>query len=124
MRGGEEMEQGAVVNRIMERAKAVLEWSQAHPGSTLRELEEQVQKAVQAIRVELMEAAVAQQGVGAPPEASCSCGGAWVFKGYKTRQVTTTQGSIRIRRAYYVCDRCGAGFFPPGRPIGEPGGME
>ena len=73
---------------------------------------------------ELMEAAVAQQGVGEPPEACCSCGGEWVFKGYKERQVMTKQGSIRIRMAYYVCDRCGAGIFPPGRAIGEPGGVE
>lgn len=106
-----------VMKQIMEKAQEALEWSKSHPGSTLRELEEQVQKAVNAIRKELMEAAVAQQGVGKPEEAHCSCGGEWVFKGYK-------QGSIRVRRAYYVCNRCGAGIFPPGQAIEESGRVE
>lgn len=112
------------VKRIMAEAQAVLEWSKEHPGSTLQELEEQVLKAVNAIRAELMEAAVAEQGVGEPLAARCSCGGRWVFKGYKERQVMSTLGSIRIRRAYYICERCGAGLFPPGRAIEKPRRME
>lgn len=112
------------VTRLSEVLKAVLEWSKSHPGSTLRDLEEQVQKAMGQVQSELMEAVVAEQGMGHLPEEGCACGGRWVFQGYRERQVMTTQGNIRVRRAYFTCDRCGAGVFPPGPAIEGGGGVE
>lgn len=114
-----------ILKQLTARLEAVLEWSKAHPGSTLRELEEQVQGAVDKVRAELMAAAVAQQGVGMLQEERCSCGGRWVFQGYRKRWVMTQHGTIQVQRAYYTCDRCGAGFFPPGPTVGDhEGGME
>ncbi len=52
---------------------AALEWSQAHPGRTLRELGEEVQGAITRLRARLLEEAVAQQGTGKPAE-KCSSG--------------------------------------------------
>jgi hypothetical protein len=113
------------IKRWVEKLEGVVEWSKAHPGSTLRELEEQVQKAIEQIQVELMETAVAQQGGGRVlEEERCECGGRWVFQGYRERWVTTREGAIRVRRAYYTCEHCGAGFFPPGSAVGDERGME
>lgn len=35
-------------------------------------------------------------------------------KGYRERQVVTQSGEIRVRRAYYYCESCKEGVFPPG----------
>jgi hypothetical protein len=34
----------------------------------------------------------------------------------------TSQGVIRVKRAYFTCDRCGAGFFPLDEEKGMRGG--
>lgn len=101
-------------HKINQAVEAVLVWSETHRGATLRELEEQVQEAIGKVRQELMEAAVERQGRGELKSERCACGGRWVFQGYRRRQVMTTQGAIVVERAYYTCDRCGAGIFPPG----------
>lgn len=113
-----------VVAQMSDVLESVLEWSKDHPGVTLQQLEEQVGKVIGQLRCQLLEAVVAQQGSGQRPEGRCSCGGEWVFQGYREREVMTTQGNIRIRRAYFTCDRCGAGFFPSGPAIASDGGME
>ncbi len=89
------------IKQWVEKLEEVVEWSKAHPGSTLRELEGQVHEVIEQIRVELMEDAVAQQGVGGVMEEErCECGGRWVFQGYRKRWVTTREGAIHVRRAY------------------------
>jgi hypothetical protein len=35
-------------------------------------------------------------------------------KGYRQRQVVTQSGEIKVRRAYYYCQSCKQGIFPPG----------
>jgi len=125
------------LEEVMRSAQELLEWSEAHPGSTLRELEERakvwkaeavtkVLEAAVALQGEgrVQEGAVALQGEGRVQEGSCSCGGKWVFQGYRERQVMTSQGVIRVKRAYFTCDRCGAGIFPPGGAVANPGGVE
>ena len=82
------------------------------PGGDTAGLEEQLERTMQGIRERLMEAGIAQQGPGERPGQPCTCGGEWECKGYRERRVMTRHGSVRIRRAYYVCTRCGAGLFP------------
>lgn len=113
-----------VVQKMSQALESVLEWSKTHPGATLRQLEEQVEKVMGQLRSQLLEAAVAHQGSEQMPKERCRCGGEWVFQGYREREVMTTQGSIRIRRAYFTCDRCGAGIFPPGPAAANGRGME
>lgn len=113
-----------IVSEMSESLSAVLEWSKTHPGCTLRELEKKTQGVISHLRARLLEEAVAQQGAGKLEEERCSCGGEWVFQGYRERQVMTTQGVIRVRRAYFTCEQCGAGFFPPGPAIRDDGGVE
>lgn len=113
-----------VVHQMSHVLESVLDWSEAHPGATLQQLEEQVGKAMGQLRSQLLEAAVARQGSGQMQDEHCTCGGKWVFQGYREREVMTAQGNIRIRRAYFTCDRCGAGIFPPGPAIANGRGME
>ena len=113
-----------VVEGVAQSAQELLKNSKANPGRTLRELEEEVKALKAKIGAQALEAAVALQGEGRVQEGSCSCGGRWVFQGYRERQVMTSQGVIRVKRAYYTCDRCGVGIFPPGGAVANPGGME
>ena len=111
----EETKQNTVFTEITQSVKAFLQWTNDHPQCKLSELEERVQKVKTEIGTQLLEAAVAQQGEAALAEERCSCGGAWVFAGYRKRQVMTSQGVICVKRAYYTCERCGQGFFHPRR---------
>lgn len=112
------------VTEMSEDLETVLEWSKTHPGRALWELEEKVQGVMTRLRARLLEEVVAQQGAGKPEEERCSCGGKLVFQGYRERQVMTTQGVIQVKRAYFTCERCGAGFFPPGPAVGDDGRVE
>ncbi len=87
-------------------------------------IEERIQKGKTHTGVQFLETAVAMQGTGRWAEGRCSCGGQWVFQGYRERQVTTSQGVIRLQRAQFTCERCGQGWFPLGRGKGDCGGLE
>lgn len=51
-----------------------------------------------------------------PPQiVTCpGCGQRLAMKDYRCRQVVTEAGEVRVRRAYYYCEGCKRGFFPPG----------
>lgn len=110
-----------VLEEITQSPQELLEWSQAHPGSTLRQLEEKAQTWKVKTVAKVLEAAVALQGEGTL-EARCSCGGEWVFQGDRERQGMTAQGVIRVKRAYFTCDRCRAGISPLERQLERKGG--
>jgi hypothetical protein len=42
------------------------------------------------------------------------CGARLKLKDYRTRRVETEAGEVEVRRAYYYCQACGRGVFPPG----------
>jgi YgiT-type zinc finger domain-containing protein len=42
------------------------------------------------------------------------CGGKLRYKGKRRKPLVTVRGEIEVERAYYVCQGCGAGYFPPG----------
>jgi uncharacterized protein with PIN domain len=43
-----------------------------------------------------------------------TCGSRLRHKGYRSRRVVTETGEVTIKRAYYYCEHCRKGFFPPG----------
>ncbi len=101
-------------SKMIRSIEEVLEWAKSHPDCTLRELEEQVQGWKMRLGRQLLEASVGVQDTPVQVEEPCSCGGRWVFQGYRERNVMTSQGAIRVKRAYFTCERCGQGFFPLG----------
>ncbi len=105
-------EQETIITEVTRLTEELLQWTKAHPNCTLRELEEHVQEWKTRTGTRLLEAAVATQGTGMRAEGTCSCRGQWMSQGYRERQVMTSQGVIRVKRAYFTCERCGQGFFP------------
>lgn len=48
-------------------------------------------------------------------EGTCpSCGKRLGMKDYRSRRVVTEAGEVELRRAYYYCEGCEQGIFPPG----------
>lgn len=43
-----------------------------------------------------------------------ACGKRMWLKDYRQKQVVTEAGEIRLKRAYYYCQTCRKGLFPPG----------
>jgi len=120
----ENPEMQEIVDDVARSTEELLQWALSHRGCRLQELEERVQEWKTRIAPQLLEAAVEVQGTGELSEESCACGGRWVFQGYRERAVMTSQGVIRVKRAYFTCEGCGAGFFPPGRGEGDAGRVE
>ena len=50
-----------------------------------------------------------EEGVECP-----SCGQRIGMKDYRSRRVVTEAGEVEVRRAYYYCEACRKGIFPPG----------
>lgn len=68
---------------------------------------------------EKVKAVIAQQllksGSEGQPEVRCpGCGKRLGMKDYRSRRVVTEAGEVEIRRAYYHCEDCHQGIFPPG----------
>ena len=49
------------------------------------------------------------EGVDCP-----GCGQRLGMKDYRSRRVVTEAGEVEVRRAYYYCEACRKGIFPPG----------
>jgi uncharacterized protein UPF0236 len=75
--------------------------------------ERTVREGVLAIGARVLAAGLAARGTGkAGPMLVCPCGAAATCEGYRTKEVQTLVGWIRVRRAYYWCAGCGHGWCP------------
>lgn len=83
---------------------------------TLAEIERTVLAAGQQFQAALTEAMIeAADKEGERIRPSCpTCGSKMRHQGYRKRQIVTETGEVILRRAYYLCEACGEGFFPPG----------
>ena len=109
-----------ITGRIMKRVEAGLEKvlgdDEAVEGMTLTEIEVaalEVGAVLEAaITAELAEAGEARVE---PERPHCpGCGNELRHKGYRTKEVITRTGEVKVKRAYYYCQTCRRGFFPPG----------
>lgn len=80
----------------------------------LDEIEEIALKARAKIGAEITQA-LAEHASVAPihPPLCPECGQKSVYKGDKSKVVSTRSGDIRLERAHYYCPDCHKGFFPP-----------
>jgi DNA-directed RNA polymerase subunit RPC12/RpoP len=102
-----------------EMLEGIAPWREEHPGATLREIEDELDKHLSALRAQMItETANASerakwetaQGVQCP-----DCGAKLVQKGKKKGILLTRDGrEIALDREYAVCPACGQGIFPPG----------
>jgi DNA-directed RNA polymerase subunit RPC12/RpoP len=97
----------------------VVQWREGHPRATMREIEDEIDKRLSALRAKMISDTAnaserakweTEQGVQCP-----DCGAKLVKKGKKKRILLTRDGrEIQLDREYAVCPACGQGIFPPG----------
>jgi len=83
---------------------------------TLAEIERSVISAGKEFQKMLTEAMIeASDKEGGRTQADCpKCGNKMRHQGYRKRHIVAETGEVVLRRAYYRCETCGGGFFPPG----------
>lgn len=89
-------------------------WRAAHLDASFDEIGDQVTPYRRELVSKLVEqlAEEADESVEAP---ICEeCGQAMRYRGKPERTVDHREGEVALERAYYHCDRCEAGLFPPG----------
>jgi hypothetical protein len=105
----------AVFDRAMERGLS-------QEDIQLSEIEEIVNELKFELTGELVEDIIQGQANSQPgPGPRCEgCGREMRYKGHKKRPaIQTSQGEIELERAYYYCDKCKVGLFPPGSAVGD-----
>jgi hypothetical protein len=84
----------------------------------LSDVERLVRKAGQRIVERLTAEIVAEEAPRAEDRICPDCGRKMRYKGHKGRDLVTETGELHLERAYYYCESCRKGFFPP-RPTME-----
>ena len=93
-------------------------WRDKHLDASFDEIADQVTPQRRKLVAKLLEqlAVQADQRVEAPV---CEqCGQAMRYRGTPERAVSHREGDVEMERAYYYCDSCERGLFPP-RPATE-----
>ena len=118
MGGGKAMsgEAGGVAKRFEGMCEELREWRRLHPEATMDEIAAEMAPRRRALMGELLLELAVQHGDGYELEGiKCgTCGEPMVYKGKPEREVVQVEGEGELKRAYYHCSRCGAGFSPPG----------
>ena len=104
---------------IIADVEAYLEEWLAEDGDEMRQLSELEEIALNGGRLleeALIKAQVAGPQIGqAVPGPTCpTCGAEMRYKGHKRKRLVTQAGEVEMERAYYYCERCRQGLFPPG----------
>lgn len=94
----------------------LLEWHEGSKAPTLMEIEEVVLKLRKRLGERMAGAVIGDlEAVRPAPWPSCpTCGQEMHYKDMKTVTVKGRIGESELERAYYYCDRCRCGLFPPG----------
>jgi hypothetical protein len=98
---------------------ALLDWTEQTEAPDLTQIEDEVLRLRQQFAEKLAAAAVEQQPASAPLTVACpQCGRAMHQKKKRQRRrVTSRVGGVALSRAYYYCDHCRVGLFPPGSAV-------
>ena len=84
----------------------------------LSDIERLVRRAGQRIVEGLTTEIVAEETPKAEDRICPDCGRKMRYKGHKGRELVTETGELHLERAYYYCESCRKGVFPP-RPAME-----
>jgi uncharacterized protein with PIN domain len=102
-------------DEIIER---LLNWHETHNAPDLTQIEEIVLELRKELGQAFAASLVESQERTDPVRAVCpSCGQEMRNKGRKRKIVESRVGGLELERGYYHCPECGAGIFPPGRPV-------
>ena len=93
-------------------------WREKHLDASFDEIADQITPRRRKLVAKLLEqlAVKADERVEAPV---CEqCGQATSYRGTPKRGVSHREGEVGVKRAYYYCDHCESGLFPP-RPTAK-----
>ena len=93
-------------------------WREKHLDASFDEIADQVTPRRRVLMGKLLKqlAVKADERIEAP---LCqACGKVMSYRGIPERQVGHREGDVEMERAYYYCDHCESGLFPP-RPTAE-----
>ena len=95
----------------------LLNWHESSGAPTLDEIEDVILKLRKRLGERLAGTVIGDQEAVRPvPGPACAtCGQEMHYKGMKGVTVEGRIGVTGLSRAYYYCDRCRSGLFPPGR---------
>ena len=94
----------------------LLEWHEGSEAATLTDIEDVVLDLRKRLGQSMEQVVIEDQGATHPvPGPACpTCGQEMHYKGMKKLTVSGRTGDIELERAYFYCDRCRRGRFPPG----------
>jgi hypothetical protein len=94
------------------------EWTDTHPDAPLTDIEQEVTHLRRRLVGEMVDLHFRRGDGGAQldPPGCVACGQPMRYKGEVDKTIQTTEGIVTLGRAYYACDHCEGGLFPPGPP--------
>ena len=101
------------------------DWCDRHPQASFGEIEQEARRLRRVLMGETLELVVNGRDDGYRTERPrCEqCGSEMDFEGYRQWGVSSLEGDLKLRRAYYRCPDCrGQGFSPPGSQTETAGG--
>ena len=104
-----------IMERVAARVEKMLGQEEAIEKMTLTEIEEAALKVGWETEVAITAELAAAQRRREQEQPHCPrCGQEMRLKGYRNKEVITRTGEVKVRRAYYYCQTCRRGFYPPG----------
>jgi uncharacterized protein with PIN domain len=112
----EEKERAEFLAGAAEMYEELRRWREKHPAATIDEIGSQITPRRRELMGQLLQQLATQQGDGTVIEGMVcrECGAEMVYKGKPKRELEHLEGETELMRAYYYCDGCEAGLFPPG----------
>lgn len=105
---------------LMQQAEGIidelLDWQEANEQPDFSQIETKVLELREKLSVKMTGVTLEGQAAVRPvPGPSCpGCQGEMRYKDMKDNSLSSWVGQVVYRRAYYYCDRCKRGLFPPG----------
>jgi YgiT-type zinc finger domain-containing protein len=95
------------------------EWRQQHPKATFGEIERETMRRMGELQARIIEetaqASTTADWENSTPPRCPECGAEMERRGERERKLQAAGGGeVKLKRAYAVCPKCGAEFFPPG----------
>lgn len=119
MKSGREEKKAQLMEEAETLIDELLEWDEQTKAPTLTQIEDVILKLRQRMGQRMAEEVLrGQEASGPVPGPECpQCKREMRYRGKKERGVESRLGGVELKRGYYYCDHCEAGFFPSGQAI-------